>query len=188
MSSDGTRKRARPVDWGGTIYFAAAGAFLSFAASMAILVVVTFAGTASDDPADEVVAPTATQPATAEPAPSATATPIDDPRPEGVPPEAVRPEFALAFGSTNAGAVDARLIYNIRCNGELFVIATTRETLYGETDCGRYWLPDDVVRPFLGEAVRIQVPVAGTGVLTVQIEAQALRIETERIWIALAQP
>jgi hypothetical protein len=120
------------------------------------------------------------------PVPTATPyvpSPTPDPRPDGVPRTAAAVTAPVSIGSLVAGAPDARLFYNLRCEAALLTVATTREVVYAELPCRRYWLPDVVMRPYLGRAVQIEIGAGGTMILRIFSAPGPIRFETGSIWI-----
>lgn len=153
-----------------------------FWAAMSVAVVVTFA--ISNRPGEQRGVPSAATTIT----PSATATierptatPIRDDRPAVVPATAVQVTLPADFGSSSAVNPASHLFFNWRCSGSVFTIATSRETIYAELPCNRYWLSDDQSRPFLGKPVRVlltptsfSVEATGAGVIA---------LPATRVWI-----
>jgi hypothetical protein len=119
------------------------------------------------------------------PAPTEVAPPQ---RPPGVPLSAAFVEGDLSLGDATPAAGTAvseqHLFYALRCDDGLLTVATTHEVVYATVACVRYWIPDDVVRPFLGEPVRVIVDQSG--IVTVSfttIAGGTMRFEVEGVWL-----
>jgi hypothetical protein len=109
-------------------------------------------------------------------------------RPAGVPASAMLVESDMQLGDatppTGTPVRDQHLFYALRCDDGLLTVATTHEVVYAAVDCERYWIPDDVVRPFLGEPARVAVehgdPVTA---LFMTIAGGTLQVEADSVWV-----
>lgn len=171
---DTVRMRARDSVW----IHLAFGIALLWAAVAVIAVLGTFALTAHDDlvEAREGSTPVAASP-TAEPS-----------RPGDIPGEAVLVTEDTVLGTVEApeegGADPPHVLYWLTCDDGLLTIATTAETVYAETDCSRYWLVHEVVRPYQGKPVRIAVTVGTPSTLVMEAAgAGAARFEVDGVWV-----
>ena len=116
-------------------------------------------------------------------------TPVAPPqRPVEVPLSAAFVDGDLAVGDATpplgAPVADQHLFYALRCDDDLLTVATTHEIVYATVACVRYWIPDDVVRPFLGEPVRVTVDHGG--VVTVSfttIAGGTMRFDAGGVWV-----
>ena len=133
------------------------------------------------------------QPSPAAPAVQAalTATPTRQPesaRPSAVPSSAQPVTSDVEFGQL-ASAVSTtpeapHIFYALSCRDHLLTVATTRETIYAELPCEQYPLSDDVVRPYLGEPVRVRVTREPQTTLIIQvISPGAVQFVADRVWI-----
>jgi hypothetical protein len=114
--------------------------------------------------------------------PDATATPAATPTPER--PAEVPSTAALVTNDTTLPASGARLFFSLRCEDSLLAVSTTTENIFATVDCTQYWLPDDVLRPFLGTPVEIRVARGTPTLLFVDSEAGGtLRFEADAVWI-----
>jgi hypothetical protein len=109
-------------------------------------------------------------------------------RPVTVPLSAAFVDGDLALGDATPPAGTAvseqHLFYALRCDDGLLTVATTHEVVYATVACVRYWIPDDVVRPFLGKPVRTTVD--RDGIVTVSFRTLAggtMRFEAEGVWL-----
>ena len=108
--------------------------------------------------------------------PEATATPE---RPAEVPSSA-----ALVTVDTTLPASGARMFFSLRCEDGLLGVSTTAETVFATVECTDYWLPDDVLRPFLGTPVEVRIAVGSPDLLFIDSEqGGTLRFEANAVWI-----
>jgi hypothetical protein len=128
------------------------------------------------------------------PAVTATATPMPTPapaKPPGVFEDAALVTESRAFGELSAVPGDdepLRYFYALTCRDGLLTVATTREVVFAEVECERYWLPDDVTRPFLKQPVRVRILPGTPGTLVVEaLAAGAARLVTGDVWIAVRE-
>lgn len=114
---------------------------------------------------------------------AATQTP-ETSRPRDVPASA-RPVVAdTTFGATSAGSGAPHIFYALSCHDHLLIIATTQETIYAELDCSEYRLPEDAVRPFLSQPVRVRVNPGPPAVIVVDsIAAGTARFSVGAVWL-----
>jgi hypothetical protein len=116
------------------------------------------------------------------PTPVATSTPAATPTPER--PAEVPSTAMLVTEDTTLPASGARLFFSLRCEDGLLAVSTTAETVFATVDCTQYWLPDDVLRPFLGTPVEVRVAIDGTTRLFVDSDAGGtLRFDAGAVWI-----
>jgi len=121
----------------------------------------------------------------AAPEPTAVAPPE---RPPAVPLDAafITADIMLGDATPAAGtpAADQHIFYALFCDDDLLRVTTTQEIVYARVECGRYWIPDDVVRPFLGEPVRVTI-AQGEVVLAsfMTIAGGTMRFEAEGVWL-----
>lgn len=149
------------------------GVALLWASVAVVVVLFTFGLTAHRDLVETGESTRTTVAATATTEPS---------RPGGVPADAVLVRGTTVLGAAPPGA--PRLFYWLTCDGRLLTITTTGETIYAEVDCGRYWLVHEVVRPYQGQPVRIEIGV-GTGA-TLVMEAESAgpaRFDVAAVWV-----
>ena len=133
------------------------------------------------------------QPATPAPAAEAapTASPTSQPgvvRPSAVPPSAQLVtsdvEFGQPSGAASATPEAPHIFYALSCRDHLLTVTTTRETIYAELPCSQYLLSDDVVRPFLGEPVRVLITTEPQAKLIIQVTPPgAAQFAADRVWI-----
>lgn len=160
-----------------------AGVSLLWAAIAVVIVSVTFSLTAHRDLVEtrSPETPAARQTALATPSVAPSATP-EPSRPAGVPADAVlvREDTVLDANPPDG----TRLFFWLTCDGPLLVIATTRETVYAEVDCSRYWLVHEVVRPYQGQPVRIAITTGPNATLVFESEsAGAARFGVGGVWV-----
>jgi len=156
----------------------ALGGFLALATVAVVVTLATFVLTARRDLL--VRQPTAISSPPAEQSPPA--------RPSGVPATAELVISNVAFGevslASGADAQSLHLFYSLACHDDLLVVPTTHETIYAELPCHEYWLPDDVVRPFLGKPVRVRISAEPPrGLVIDAISAGSARFAADRVWI-----
>lgn len=152
------------------------GVALLWAAVAVVIVTVTFGLTAHRDLLESAPA---TPTVAATPAPQPTPTPS---RPREVPADAVLVSEDTVLEASPPAA--PRLFYWLTCDGVLLIISTTSETVYAEVDCGRYWLVHEVVRPYQGQPVRIEIGTGPNATLVMEAEsAGAARFEVGAVWI-----
>jgi hypothetical protein len=135
-----------------------------FWATMAAIVATTFA--LSNRPGEQARAtttasPTVTATATTEvPAPTPTVGILPE-RPAELPVSAVLVTAPTVLGDDTpppeSGFDQQTIFFALRCDGDLLTVSTSRHVIYATLDCLQYWLPDDVVRPFLAQPVRVTV-------------------------------
>ena len=125
----------------------------------------------------------------------ASAAPVAVPtgQPESVRPGAVPPsaqlvttdlEFGQLPGAIAATPEAAHIFYALSCRDHLLTVATSRETIYAELPCGQYFLSDDVVRPYLGEPVRVRVRTGPQTQLIIElISPGPAQFVADRVWI-----
>lgn len=109
-------------------------------------------------------------------------------RPAGVPLTAsfVDADLALGDATPPAGTPvrDQHLFYALRCDDGLLTVTTTHEIVYARVGCERYWIPDDVVRPFLGEPVRVTIDRGDIVIASfMTIAGGTMRFEAEGVWL-----
>jgi hypothetical protein len=115
-------------------------------------------------------------------APTPTA-PVGPERPDGVPASATLVAGDLVLPGT-APNEPPRIFYSLSCNGNLLTVSTTREIVYARLPCNRYWLPDEVVRPFLAQLVTIRVTDSEPSALSFTAPgAGVARFEAAAVWI-----
>lgn len=155
------------------------GIAVLWAAIAVVAVLATFALTAHDDlvQAGEDATPTVVASPT-----------VERPRPTGIPVDAVRVTEDTALGTVETpaegGADPPHLFFWLTCDERLLTIATTVETVYAETDCGRYWLVHEVVRPYQGKPVRIAISVGAPSMLVMEAAgAGVARFEVDGVWV-----
>lgn len=124
------------------------GTLFVFWLAMAIAVTATFA--LASRPGERAAEPLAVVPT-----PTQSAVPTPE-RPSAVPAAAalISGDLLLPGAATNE---PPRIFYSLSCSGDLLTVSTTREVVYARLPCNRYWLPDEVVRPFLAQAATIRV-------------------------------
>lgn len=157
----------------------ATGISLLWSAIAVVIVIVTLSLTAREDllQKSEPSGPTVAANQTAEP-----------PRPRSVPIEAVliTKDTVLGALSTLAPtpAEAPHLFYWLTCDDRLLTIATTKETIYAELDCVNYWLVHEVVRPYQGQPVRVQIGAGPEAMLVVEAtSAGAARFDVDAVWV-----
>lgn len=155
------------------------GIAVLWAAIAVVAVLATFALTAHDDlvQAGEDATPTVVATPTAEAS-----------RPADVPVDAVLVTEDTVLGTVETpaegGADPPHLFFWLTCDERLLTIATTVETVYAETDCGRYWLVHEVVRPYQGKPVRIEITLGSPATLVMEATgAGAARFEVDGVWV-----
>jgi hypothetical protein len=154
-----------------------------WAAIAVVAVLATFALAAHDDLVQ------ARESATRTAVPSPTAEPS---RPADVPATALLVTEDTVLGTVETpeegGADPPHLFFWLTCDGRLLTIATTVETVYAETDCSQYWLVHEVVRPYQGKPVRIEITVGSPGTLVMEATgAGVARFEVEAVWVLDAE-
>ncbi len=93
-------------------------------------------------------------------------------------------EFGQVSGAPGVTPEAPHIFYALSCRDNLLTVATTRETIYAELPCGQYQLSDDVVRPYLGEPVRILVTTKPRTTLIIQvISPSAAQFVADSVWI-----
>lgn len=157
----------------------ATGISLLWSAVAVVIVTVTLALTAHEDLMQK----------SGPSAPVVAAIPTAEPsRPRGVPIDAVLITDDTVLGAVStleATPADApHLFFWLTCDDRLLTIATTRETIYAELDCGRYWLVHEVVRPYQGQPVRVQIGAGPEATLIVEATAAgAARFDVDAVWV-----
>jgi len=139
-----------------------------------------------------VVTVSVTAALTMRPGEHATAVPeptrVVPPRPAGVPLTASFVDADLALGDATPAAgtpvADQHIFYALFCDDDLLRVTTTHEIVYARIDCERYWIPDDVVRPFLGEPVRVTIERGDIVIASfMTIAGGTMRFEAEGVWL-----
>jgi hypothetical protein len=154
------------------------GVLLLYWATVVVIAATTFAlavtGVGEDEAATRTAVATRSPQAT--PSPRATATPA---RPADVPGTAV-----LVTEDVVLPESDERRFFSLRCEDGLLAVSTTAETVFATVDCTDYWVPDDVLRPFLGTRVEVRVAVNQPTRLFIDSEAGGtLRFDATAVWI-----
>jgi hypothetical protein len=153
----------------------ATGLFLLWATAAVIVAVAAFVLTVRGDLEDQH-------------APAAQAEQPESVRPAAVPPSAQLVTTDVEFGQVSAAPSATpeapHIFYTLSCSDHLLTVATTRETIYAELPCGQYWLSDDVVRPYLGEPVRVHVSMGPQLRLTIEVISRGpAQFVADRVWI-----
>lgn len=79
---------------------------------------------------------------------------------------------------------EQHLFYTLRCDDGVLTVTTTHVIVYATVECNRYWIPDDVVRPFLGEPVRVTVDQGDVVIASfMTIAGGTLRFEAGGVWL-----
>lgn len=106
-------------------------------------------------------------------------------RPAGVPAGARPVSTDTTLGDVSAHPPGApHIFYALSCHDHLLTVATTQETIYAATDCSKYWLPEDAVRPFLSQPVRVRISAGPPAVIVVDsIAAGAARFSADAVWL-----
>lgn len=121
----------------------------------------------------------------AAPAPTEAAPPQ---RPADVPLSARFIDGDLVLGDatppTGTAVGDQHLFYSLRCDDGLLTVTTTHAIVYATVQCVRYWIPDDVVRPFLGEPVRTTIDQGDVVIASfMTIAGGTMRFEADGVWL-----
>lgn len=106
--------------------------------------------------------------------------------PAGIDPRARLVRQHREFGATSEIDRDVRLLFNLECAEGVLRLTTSREFVYAETDCNRYTISDDTVRPLLGKPIRITIdPASGAApaVLAIASPGGDPRFESKTVWI-----
>lgn len=118
--------------------------------------------------------------------PTPTAAPVPTPTPTfAVPSGAVEITTDATWPATETigGRPAERRFYSLRCDVDRLAVSTTRDTFVAEVDCGKYWLADDVVRPFLAKRVVVRFTTAPSRTLAFDAEgAGVMRFSVTRVW------
>lgn len=155
----------------------ASGIFVLWATLAVVVVIATFTLVAKRDILDEPEASAPTVVATQTPEPS---------RPTGVPDDATLITEDTVLGSTSPGTASepAHIFYWLTCDDELLTISTTQETVYAEVDCVQYWLVHEVIRPYQGQPVRIDIGTGPSATLVLDAAAAGpARFDVGNVWI-----
>ncbi|MEX2225474.1 MAG: hypothetical protein WEB52_03370 [Dehalococcoidia bacterium] len=109
-------------------------------------------------------------------------------RPARVPLDAnlVTTDLLLGDATPPAGTPvsEQHIFYTLRCDGDVLTVTTTREIVYARVECARYRISDDVVRPFLGEPVRVMVDQGDIVIASfMTIAGGTLRFDAEGVWL-----
>lgn len=109
-------------------------------------------------------------------------------RPADVPLSAGFVDGDLALGDATppkgTAVAGQHLFYALICDDDLLTVTTTHETVYATVNCVRYWIPDDVVRPFLGEPTRITIDQGDVVIVSfMTIAGGTMRFEAEGVWL-----
>jgi hypothetical protein len=109
-------------------------------------------------------------------------------RPADVPSTAVLVSGDLMLGDATPPAgtpvADQHFFYTLRCDDGVLTVTTTHEIVYATVECSQYWIPDDVVRPFLGEPVRVTVDQGDVVVASfMTIAGGTLRFDAGGVWL-----
>jgi hypothetical protein len=76
------------------------------------------------------------------------------------------------------------VFYALRCDDHLLTVATSKEVVYAQLDCGLYWLPDDVVHPFLAQPVRVRAAAGSPAQLSFESgSGQVGQFVADAVWI-----
>ncbi len=155
----------------------ASAIFLLWGAVAVVAVIATFTLVARRDILDEPEsrAPTVVATQTAEPS-----------RPTGVPDDASLITEDTVIGSTSPGTASepAHIFYWLTCDDQLLTISTTQETVYAEVDCVQYWLVHEVIRPYQGQPVKIEITTGPQGTLELDAtNAGPARFDVDAVWV-----
>lgn len=153
------------------LYFAVMGVLALFWATLIVCVAVVVGMAAWDDRDDDGAQAAPQASATAVVTPSAT----PEPRPVDVPLTAAKIE-----GSFDTGELEQHLFFHIGCDEGVLVIITTDEHVYAETFCGGP-IPQPLVEPFLGRAVRITINEGRLDMTSV--DGERLQFGVQRAWV-----
>lgn len=164
----------------------ATGLFLLWAAVAVVVAVAAFVLAVRSDRVDRDVP--AAQAATPSGQPATPTRQPQSPRPSAVPAGAqlvtTDVEFGHVSGAPSAIAEAPHIFYAISCRDHLLTVATTRETIYADLPCGQYDLSDNVVRPYLGEPVRVRVSTEPHVRLIIEVSSPgAAQFLADRVWI-----
>jgi hypothetical protein len=176
------------LDEASLLFRVATGLFLLWAAIAVVVGVAAFVLAIGGERNDQS-APAALVPPTVQAAPTATPTSQPEPaRPSAVPSSAQLVtsdvELGQPSGAPSATPEAPRIFYALSCRDHLLTVATTRETIYAELPCDQYPQSDDVVRPYLGEPVRVLVTTQPQTTLIIQvISPSATQFAADRVWI-----
>lgn len=134
-----------------------------------------------DMPGESVALTVAQTPPAASVIPTPSSSAGESPRPAEVPASATLVVDSVTLGNLAGASADSgRLLYAIRCRGDVVAITTTKETLYAELPCDA--TPSD--HALLNQVVEVRVtPGAPTQVRIASVSAGTIDLNVGRVWL-----